>query len=72
MSDAIKALAIGEDVLLTKLYTPANLPAPTGSTYNITLLQIKKNAGAFGTADLVVDFNEAANTELTDVTIIVI
>ena len=69
----INALLIGDDVLLSKLYVPANLPGTAaGDTYNITNLRIKKDAGAFGTADIVIAFNEAAECDpLVNVTVIV-
>lgn len=70
----INALEIGDDVLITKLYVPANLPGnPAGSTFDITQLRIKKNAGAFGTNNLTLAFNEAAECNpATDVTVIVL
>jgi uncharacterized phage protein gp47/JayE len=72
LSEHIKALTIGDDVLINRLWCPANLPAPAGRTYNISLIRIKRDAGAFGTADIVLAFNEAADTEITDVSIIVL
>lgn len=74
VATAINALSIGDDVLLTKLYVPANLPGRAeGATFNITLLRIKKNAGAFGTADIVLAFNEMAQcVASTDVSVIVV
>ena len=70
----INALEIGDDVLITKLYVPANLPGnAAGSTFDITQLRIKKNAGAFGTGNVVLAFNEVAECDpTTDVTVIVV
>ena len=70
----INALEIGDDVLITKLYVPANLPGnPAGSTFDITQLRIKKNAGAFGTNNLTLAFNEVAECDpATDVTVVVL
>lgn len=70
----INNLQIGDDVLITKLYVPANLPGnPAGATFDITQLRIKKNAGAFGTSNIVLAFNEAAECDpKTDVTVIVV
>jgi uncharacterized phage protein gp47/JayE len=70
----INALEIGDDVLITKLYVPANLPGnPAGSTFDITQLRIKKNAGAFGTSNLTLAFNEGAKCDpAVDVTVIVL
>lgn len=54
-----EGLGIGNDVLITKLYTPANLPGnPAGATYDITLIRIKiHGVGSFGTANLPMNFN---------------
>jgi len=69
--DYLNALKIGADVLITKLYVPANLPGTAaGDTFDITLIRIKKNAGAFGTANIVLAFNEVAEADLADITII--
>lgn len=68
----IDTLEIGDDVLITKLYTPANLlNADVTNTYNVTQIRIKKNAGSFGTSNLTLAFNEIAQTALTDVTLVV-
>lgn len=71
---SIQALEIGDDVLITKLYVPANLPGQAaGTTFDITQLRIKKNAGAFGTSNVVLAFNEVAECDpATDVTVVVL
>ena len=71
---SIQALDIGDDVLITKLYVPANLPGTqAGATFDITQLRIKKNAGAFGTSNLTLAFNEVAECgPAVDVTVIVL
>lgn len=71
---SIQALEIGDDVLITKLYVPANLPGQAaGATFDITQLRIKKNAGAFGTSNLALAFNEVAECDpAVDVTVIVL
>lgn len=71
---SIQALEIGDDVLITKLYVPANLPGQAaGATFDITQLRIKKNAGAFGTSNLTLAFNEVAECDpVVDVTVIVL
>lgn len=69
----IKTLAIGDDVLITKLYTPANLSnSALTNTYNVTGIRIKKNAGSFGTSNITLAFNEIAQTALADVTLVVV
>lgn len=71
---SIQALEIGDDVLITKLYVPANLPGQAaGATFDITQLRIKKNAEAFGTSNLTLAFNEVAECDpAVDVTVIVL
>lgn len=71
---SIQTLEIGDDVLITKLYVPANLPGQAaGATFDITQLRIKKNAGAFGTSNLTLAFNEVAECDpAVDVTVIVL
>lgn len=67
---AINALAIGEDVLITKLYVPANLAGTdAGSTFNIVGLQIAKLPDALGTSDVVMAFNEAASALPANITV---
>lgn len=69
----IKTLEIGDDVLITKLYVPANLSnVDLTNTYNVTQIRIKKNAGSFGTSNLSLAFNEIAQTALTDITLVVV
>lgn len=69
----IATLDIGDDVLITKLYTPANLSnVDLTNTYNVTQIRIKKNAGSFGTSNITLAFNEIAQTALADVTLVVV
>lgn len=79
-SDLIKAaiaeyfdsLTIGDDVYLTRLYVPANLPRTIeGATFDITLLRIKKNSDAFESSNITVAFNELAECAIANVTVIV-
>ena len=71
--DYIATLGIGDDVYLTKLYVPANLSGTAaGLTFDISLLRIAKNAGAFGTSNIVLAFNEVAISLTTDITVIVV
>lgn len=69
----IDTLLIGDDVLITKLYTPANLDnIALTNTYNVTGIRIKKNSGSFGTSNITLAFNEIAQTALTDITLVVV
>lgn len=67
----LNSLDIGQDVQISRLYTPAYLNrALAGLTYEITSLTIAKGAGPFGTSDIAVAFNEAAISDaLLDITV---
>lgn len=69
----VSAYAIGEDSYTSRLNIPANLNGvDLGTTFAVTLMRQKKNAGSFGTADIVIAFNEATFCDPdTDVTVIV-
>lgn len=72
VAEYLNALEIGDDILITKLFVPANLSnLPVGETFDVTQIRIKKNAGAFQTTNLVLAFNELAECDsATDVTVI--
>jgi uncharacterized phage protein gp47/JayE len=73
VAEAISALAIGQDVYRTKLFSAANLPGnPLGDSFNVTVLNISKSPAAPGAADVVIAFNEAANCTIADITITVV
>jgi len=70
VADSIKELLIGDDVLITKLYVPANLPGTAaGATFDITQIRIKKNSGSYQTTNLVLAFNEIAECSVANVTV---
>jgi len=70
--DYINALVIGGDVLLTKLYLPANLFGSVASgSYEVTSLLIARDGGTPASADLVMAFNEVAVGDLALVTLTV-
>lgn len=73
VAELLNNLEIGDDVLITKLYVPANLPGnAAGSTFDLTQIRIKKDAGSFGTSNIVLAFNEVAFCDAAvDVTVIV-
>lgn len=72
VADSINALGIGDDVIVTRLYVPANLPGvPAGTTFEITALQVKKNAGSYGTANITVAFNEVTTCDISLVEVVV-
>ena len=73
IADFINTLAIGETLIYSKLYVPANLSnSALGDTYNITVLQIAEVGNAFGVADLPVLFNEAGEIDPANITITVL
>lgn len=71
--DFINALAIGDDVLGTKLFVPAYLPGTTaGATFNVQDLRLAKLADPFGYTDVPIAFNEAAAALVANITLIVV
>jgi hypothetical protein len=72
VTNYINGLAIGEDVIQSKLYVPCYLDntLPVSETYEVDLIQIKRDAGAYGTANIPIAFNELAQTTLSDVEVI--
>lgn len=73
VADQINLGAIGDTVLITKLYSPAYLmgTAP-GQTYDIVTLEIGKNSDPLGTVNIPLDFDENAVCDpAVDVTVIV-
>lgn len=72
VTNYINGLDIGEDVIQSKLYVPCYLDntLPISETYEVTLIEIKRDAGSFGTANIEIDFNELAQTTIGEVTII--
>jgi len=64
----INSLTIGQDVLISRVYPPANLTGyPEGNTYDIadptTDLQLKKNAGSYAPANIDLTFIEIASCD---------
>ena len=71
IANYIQGLAIGVDVLLTKLYSPANLTGAVSDTFNIVSLLISRT-GPPGSADVTIAFNEAATCTVDNVTLTVV
>ncbi len=62
--DYINSLKIGDDVLLSRVYSPANLGVVSGGNsryYDITSLQIGKTAGSVAAANIDIGYAEAAS-----------
>ena len=73
VANSINSLGIGDDVLFTKLYVPANLPATqAGTTFNIQTVKIARGSDSVAAEDVAIAFNEAAECSLSDVTVTVV
>lgn len=68
----INALKIGDDVILTRLYLPANLSGSASSlTFEITSLAIAAKPGTPAASDVVIAFNEVASCATSDIVLTV-
>lgn len=75
----INGLAIGSDVLISRLYVPANLFGPSASpaspgdtlTYDITSIQAAISPGTPGSTDVAIAFNAIAVCLPSNVTLVV-
>jgi uncharacterized phage protein gp47/JayE len=69
--DYINAIRIGDDVIRSKLYLPANLFGGAGSqSFEIGALQIAKLADPLGNSDVVIAFNQAATASIANISIV--
>ncbi|HBU9960838.1 TPA: baseplate J/gp47 family protein, partial [Citrobacter freundii] len=63
VADYINGLTIGDDVLLSRIYSPANLGVVSGGNaryYDIQELLIGKSAGSVAAANIIIAYNESA------------
>lgn len=73
IADLINNLKIGQSVLITKLYVPANLPGTTpGTTFDIISIKIAKVGDALGVINVPILFNEVAQCDVNDINVVVI
>jgi uncharacterized phage protein gp47/JayE len=73
VTDFYNGLLIGDDVIHSRVYTPANLPGTqAGTTYDITKIELGKNAGVQAEANVIIAFNEVALGDMPDVTFVYI
>lgn len=73
VSDYVSSLAIGDDIYVSKLYVPANLDnMEMSGTFNITIVEANKNAGAFVTDIVQLGFSEDPICTPADVDVIAI
>jgi uncharacterized phage protein gp47/JayE len=69
----IAGLGVGDDVLIPRLYVPAQLGgAPDSLTYEITWVKASIKPNAVGTTDLTIAFNELATLALADINLVVV
>lgn len=64
VADYINGLTIGDDVLLSRIYSPANLGVVSGGNaryYDIQELLIGKSAGSVAAANIIIGYNESAS-----------
>ncbi len=73
LADYLNALAIGEDILLSKLYTPINAAEPTDGkrTFDVVGLTIARLGDPLAAANLVIGFTELAVGAEENITVIV-
>lgn len=72
IADYINGLTIGQDVMITRLYLPAQLNgASEALTFEIVSVQAALVGGTLGTSDIVIPFNGLANCASSNVTITV-
>ena len=64
VADYINGLTIGDDLLLSRIYSPANLGVVSGGNaryYDIQDLLIGKSAGSVAAANIIIAYNESAS-----------
>lgn len=71
LADYVNALVIGQKVIWTRLFQPANLngSAP-GLAYEIDALLIAAYPGSPAAADVAIAFNQAASLDVADITLV--
>lgn len=69
----INGLGVGDDVLIPRLYLPAQLGGAADSlTYELVSVKAAVKPGTVGTTDLTIAFNELATCAVADVSIVVV
>ena len=74
IADYINGLTIGDDVLLSRIYSPANLGVVSGGNakyYDINSLAIGKSAGTVAASNVVIAFNESASCSTANIALTV-
>jgi uncharacterized phage protein gp47/JayE len=66
----VESMGIGQDVVITRLYVPAQLSGAANSAkYEITALTAAEKPGSPGTSDITIAFDELATLAIEDITI---
>ncbi|EHS7019691.1 hypothetical protein HmCmsJML134_00099 [Escherichia coli] len=74
VADYINSLTIGDSVLLSRIYSPANLGVVSGGNakyYDITELLIGKSAGGVAAANITIAYDESASCSTDNILITV-
>lgn len=74
IADYVNSLDIGDDLLLSRVYSPANLGVVSGGEsryYDINSLQIGRSAATVAPANIVTVFNEAVTCSVDNITVTV-
>lgn len=74
IADYINSLTIGDDVLLSRIYSPANLGVVSGGNakyYDINALTIGKSASSQAAANIAIAFNESASCSTANIALTV-
>ena len=74
IADYINSLTIGDDVLLSRIYSPANLGVVSGGNskyYDINALAIGKSAGTVASSNVAIAFNESASCSTANIALTV-
>ncbi len=73
IADYINALLIGQDVVISRLYLPAQLYGGVGSEqFDLQSLQISVNPATPGNLDIVIPFNSTAACDVANITLTVV
>jgi uncharacterized phage protein gp47/JayE len=69
----LNALDIGDDVLLSKLYSPINSAEPDSAkrTFDVTSLEIARHGESVAPANIAILFNEVASGDVGNITVTV-
>lgn len=71
VADYINGLTIGDDIYISKLYVPTNLGnSAEGGTFDVVQVRVRRAGGSYGTANITLAFNELAQCDPANVTVI--